>query len=504
MSKTLDCPNCGAPLENIQLGSLIVKCPFCHSNVLLPIELLGGINQQARTSTTTGFQEHADDLMRITNLARSGNTAEAIHIYREIFDTSQAESKCAIDDILSGKPVMLPGQKRLIPASSSQTGLLLNIAKKYANDNPDEAIQLFMDAYGTDPNDSKNFIEQLVAGSLVELPDGTSFQIAQGFINMTRTSSPADTVKNRKSINIISIIAIAGILIGLIAAGVAVVFSLTQEKAPEALFAPLSTLMPDLSTATTIPFASPVLTFGGQGTGAGLFSDARNIGIDSSGNIYVSDIETNLIQVFDTEGTYLSQWHTGKRDDGNDLNIQGMAVTLDGKVYIASIDAIYKFEGLTGERLGKLTYPEQGYFEDVAAAVDGSILAVLFNFQENVVRFNKNGEIDLTMENPIGNVTDHSELNATIAVDGVGNIYLLGSFNNLAFIYNRDGRYQNRFGGDGEGPGTFQAVDAIAVDNQSRIYVSDINGIQIFDCRCCGWQHPGCIVQFPGECCPFS
>ena len=176
--------------------------------------------------------------MRIANLARSGNTAEAIHLYREIFDTSQAESKSAIDDILTGKPVMLPGQKRLIPASASQTGLLLTIAKKYANDNPDEAIQLFMDAYGTDPNDSRNFVEQLVAGSLVELPDGTSFQIAQGFINMTRASSPPDMVKNRKSINLISIIAIAGILIGLIAAGVAVIFSLTQEKESEALCCP--------------------------------------------------------------------------------------------------------------------------------------------------------------------------------------------------------------------------------------------------------------------------
>jgi DNA-binding beta-propeller fold protein YncE len=298
---------------------------------------------------------------------------------------------------------------------------------------------------------------------------------------MTRASSPADTIKNRKSINIISVIAITGILIGLIAAGVAIVFNLTQEKTPEALFAPLSTIMPELSTATTIPFASPVLTFGGQGTGAGLFSDARNIGVDSKGNIYVSDIETNLIQIFDTEGTYLRQWRTGKRDDGNDLNIQGMAVTLDGKVHIASSDAIYEFEGLTGERLGKLTYPEHGFFEDVAAAADGSILGVLFNFQENVVRFNKNGEIDLYMENPIGDVTDHSELNTTIAVDGVGNIYLLGSFNNMAFIYNRDGKYQNKFGGDGEGPGTFQAVGGIAVDNQSRIYVSDIHGIQIFD-----------------------
>ncbi len=481
MANTLECPNCGAPLDDIPSGSLTTKCTFCHSNVLLPVELLGAINQQARTSIATSIQDHADDLMRITSLARSGNTAEAMHIYREIFDTSQAESKSAIDDILSGKPVMLPGQKRLIPTSSSQTGLLLTIVKKYSNDDPDEAIQLFMDAYGTDPDDSRNFIEKLAAGSLVELPDGTSFQIAQGFINMTRASSPTETLKNRKSINIISIIAITGIVIGLIAAGIVAVFSLTKEKAPEALFAPLLTPLPDPSTATTIPFASPVFTFGGEGTGAGLFSDARTIGVDRQGKIYVGDIETRLVQVFDPDGNYLTQWHTGQKDDGKDLFLAGMAVDLNGQVYIASSDAIHIYNGQTGERLGILTYPGNGYFEDVTITPDGSVVAVYFTHQENIIRFNKNGEVDLYLESPIGNVTDHSELDTTVAVDGVGNIYLLGSFNNMAFIYNRDGKYQNKFGGDGEGHGTFQAVDAIAVDNQSRIYVSDINGIQIFD-----------------------
>ncbi len=109
------------------------------------------------------------------------------------------------------------------------------------------------------------------------------------------------------------------------------------------------------------------------------------------------------------------------------------------------------------------------------------MLAVYFNYQENIIRFDANGQVDLYLDNPIGSVTDHSELDTSVTVDGIGNIYLLGSFNNLAFIYTRDGKYQNKFGGDGEGPGTFQAVSAIAVDNQSRIYISDFDGIQVFD-----------------------
>ncbi len=205
---------------------------------------------------------------------------------------------------------------------------------------------------------------------------------------MTRASSPTETLKNRKSINIISIIAITGIVIGLIAAGIVAVFSLTKEKAPEALFAPLLTPLPDPSTATTIPFASPVFTFGGEGTGAGLFSDARTIGVDRQGKIYVGDIETRLVQVFDPDGNYLTQWHTGQKDDGKDLFLAGMAVDLNGQVYIASSDAIHIYNGQTGERLGILTYPGNGYFEDVTITPDGSVVAVYFTHQENIIRFN--------------------------------------------------------------------------------------------------------------------
>jgi sugar lactone lactonase YvrE len=73
-----------------------------------------------------------------------------------------------------------------------------------------------------------------------------------------------------------------------------------------------------------------------------------------------------------------------------------------------------------------------------------------------------------------------------VAVDGLGNLYALGSFNSAVFIYSSEGTFVDRFGGDtttparGVDPGHFQAVDAIAVDGYGRIFVSDIWGIQMF------------------------
>jgi outer membrane protein assembly factor BamB len=68
-----------------------------------------------------------------------------------------------------------------------------------------------------------------------------------------------------------------------------------------------------------------------------------------------------------------------------------------------------------------------------------------------------------------------------VAVDGAGNIYALGRFNDAVFKFGRDGKFINRFGGGGDQPGQFRAPYSIAIDGYGRIYVGDMKGIQVFD-----------------------
>jgi hypothetical protein len=69
----------------------------------------------------------------------------------------------------------------------------------------------------------------------------------------------------------------------------------------------------------------------------------------------------------------------------------------------------------------------------------------------------------------------------SVAADGLGNVYALGSFNEAVFKFGPDGKFINRFGGSGNEPGQLRAASAIAVDGRGRVYVSDIKGIQVFD-----------------------
>ena len=80
----------------------------------------------------------------------------------------------------------------------------------------------------------------------------------------------------------------------------------------------------------------------------------------------------------------------------------------------------------------------------------------------------------------ISSASGDSELDMRVAMDGLGNIYALGTFNNGVFKFGPDGRFLTRFGSQGQQPGQISAADAIAVDGKGRVFVSDSKGIQVF------------------------
>ena len=48
--------------------------------------------------------------------------------------------------------------------------------------------------------------------------------------------------------------------------------------------------------------------WGGYGSGNGTFNQPAGIAIDQEGNVYVADTANNRIQVFSSNGTFISRW----------------------------------------------------------------------------------------------------------------------------------------------------------------------------------------------------
>jgi sugar lactone lactonase YvrE len=219
------------------------------------------------------------------------------------------------------------------------------------------------------------------------------------------------------------------------------------------------------------------LKFGSEGTGPGFFTDARSIALDGAGRIYVGDYTGGRIQVFDARGKFITQWNIGDRK----TILRGLAADRAGKVYVVQGGNIYRYEGATGQLLVQLPYAEGWGFDDCIVTPDGGLVAAWYKNRDDIVRFDNRGQAVRTLRAAISSASGDSELNTRVAADGLGNIYALGTFNNAVFKFTPDGHYVNRFGSAGEQPGQFRAPNAIAVDNQGRVYVSDIKGIQIFD-----------------------
>src|SRR3569832_2240346 len=270
-------------------------------------------------------------------------------------------------------------------------------------------------------------------------------------------------------------------LLGLIIGGLAAVGALaplfysvsrpaTQPTKPKTPVAPVT------PKGGSVSFANVLLDFGKEGICPGMFTDARSIAVDGAGRIYVGEYTGGRIQVFDPEGKFVTQWSIGDRK----TLLRGLAADRKGTVYVVEGGRIDRYRGETGEKLGGVAYERNG-FDDVAVGADGGLVAAWQSNRDDIVVFDANGKLVRTIPEAISGASGDAELATRVAVDGAGNIYALGRFNDGVFKFGRDGKYINRFGSAGDQPGQFRAAYSIAVDGYGCVYVGDMKGIQVFD-----------------------
>jgi DNA-binding beta-propeller fold protein YncE len=271
---------------------------------------------------------------------------------------------------------------------------------------------------------------------------------------------------------------IGGVIIGLIAMMVGLTASFSALKTKTSPTTPLGgvTTPRKGSTQSGSGIATVLMKFGSEGIGPGMFKDARSIALDGAGNIYVGEYSGGRIQMFDSSGKFVTQWSADPK-----MPLRGLAADRKGNVYVVQKGNVLRFEGSSGKQLGELQYSGGEGFDDITTAPDGGLVCAWYINRDDIVRFDPEGRVMRTIKAAISTASGDSELNTRVAIDGLGNIYALGTFNDAVFKFGPDGKFINRFGGSGEQPGQFRAAYAIAVDGKGRVYVSDIKGVQIFD-----------------------
>jgi hypothetical protein len=473
MAETFNCPTCGAPLETDGKETTI-HCEYCGETVIVPQSL------------------------RTDNAPAPG----AIHFPTQ---PDNASAPGAVQfPTQPGQPFQ-PGnfRGRMDPSQLRQMMIAIRAGQL------EDAVRLFQGGTGVSESQARQTVElisnqlsgsnrilpaELAALMMGAMAQSTMGAMAQSTQNYSQPLQPTAPVQPRRRSSL-------GCLAALIIIALVLYFGYTaisptrllssllsgnqNNQVRQTAVAPLSQVQTALATEVgsmlsggTEPggSAAPLLVFGGEGIGQGLFKDARSIAIDGQGRIYTGEYTGGRVQVFDSQGKFLAQWMVDAKTP-----LLSLAVSPQGTVYIVQGGKIRAYEGMTGKPLGAITVPKATLFNDVVMTASGKLAASENGSDDNILIFDTKGSVSLTITKAISGQSGNSELDARLTVDGQGNIYALGSSNNAVFKFSQEGKFLNRFGSQGNNAGQFQAVEAIAVDGQGQVYVSDIKGIQVFD-----------------------
>jgi uncharacterized protein (TIGR03663 family) len=197
--------------------------------------------------------------------------------------------------------------------------------------------------------------------------------------------------------------------------------------------------------------------WGSQGKGMSQFQDPRGIAVDEVGNVYVADSGNHRIQVFDSNGQFITQWGSQGTGPGQFQEPWGIAVDTEGNVYVADTwnHRIQKFDAE-----GNFLLQWGGYRSTGGAAV---------------------GE-----EGFFWGPRD-------IVTDAAGNVYVTDTGNKRVQVFDPDGQFLAQWGGFGLEDGFMDEPVGIAIDEAGNVYLADTwnQRVQKFD------QDFGFVTKWP-------
>jgi len=217
--------------------------------------------------------------------------------------------------------------------------------------------------------------------------------------------------------------------------------------------------------------------WGSQGTGRGQFEYPSGIAInDGFGNLYVTDTGNHRVQHFDLTGEFvLTVWGSQGTGDSEFNAPLGIAAH-NFNVYVVDRDnwRIQKFDsdgrfltkwGSRGTGDGEFTSP-------LGIAIDGSGNVYVTEQSHRIQKFDSDGKF-LDKWGAYGAGDGEFNQPWDISIAGGGNVYVTDRGNGRIQAFDGVGNYLTQWGTLGAGDGQFQHPLGIATDSSGNIYVVD-------------------------------
>jgi DNA-binding beta-propeller fold protein YncE len=223
-------------------------------------------------------------------------------------------------------------------------------------------------------------------------------------------------------------------------------------------------------------------SWGGAGTGSGLFTNPGLIAVGPDGSVYVADTGNNRVQKFTFDGAFLTAWGAAGTANGQFNAPAAVAAGPDGTVYVTDTgnNRIQRFDanggfisawGSAGSLDGQFNSPQ-----GIAAGPDGSVY-VADAGNGRVERFLSDGTFFQTFTSGAGGF---AQLRG-VAVSPSGDVYTVDAGNTRIEHFDQNGTFIGTWGSNGPGDGQFQAPVGVAA-SAAGVYVADTtqNRVQKF------------------------
>jgi len=365
---------------------------------------------------------------------------------------------------------------------SSLTGKALKIAeiqRLIHGGNKIQAIKVFRETFGVGLKEAKDAVEAMERGESIDI-SGMQIQTQTARANILSNRQNIETAKKigyTVGGSILGTVLITMLLIVGAIIGVFYLVSRTINKAIDKAAPVQKSATPQpLKTGTADnSIAQEILKFGGEGTGAGKFKDNRTIAVDADGKIYSADFSGGRIQVFDAEGKFQLQIL-----NDTSRTVDALALDRKGNLFVLQGYDLYHLNKENGEELGKNRVDAAS---DFAIGLDGKLYVSSRRGEITVLSAEGAKLKTIQISKELG--LDYID---QIAVDGMGNFFLLDGKNYAVFKLSPEGKLITRFGGRGSGSSDKMpkslfdgSAEDLAIDSQGRVYVTQVSRISVFD-----------------------
>ena len=231
------------------------------------------------------------------------------------------------------------------------------------------------------------------------------------------------------------------------------------------------------------PFqVKPVLSFGKEGSGDGMFTFPYGVAVSDGDEIVVADNLNHRVQVFDSNGTFLRSFGHKGENAGEFKNPTGIAINKNRNILVSEyINHRVQILSWEGRHLG--SFGGKGSLDSQLVHPWGLSL----DSNGNVIVADRGNKL-IKIFTPDGRfvmkIGGQGSFSYPVHYVQSGEYFIVSdSSEHCIKVFNRDGHFQYKFGKKGEGDGDFNCPRFLSVTQSNHLLVCDQNNhrIQVFE-----------------------